>query len=169
MWDMNSNFEKGKQAWVELQSETARLRVEVDMETGEIGVQSGKFKIRDSNTFLVLQASEPLVGPRIIPLGWFYLPRSNEHAASVRLLRAHPELITRMNAEGRAAEREKKGADGWKSRSRTWPCTEKRLDVLHENTLLIWAAAPGSATATASRILPSTYKLPCCGTYSTCD
>ena len=119
MWDLNSSFEKRKQGWVELQSGTANLRLEIDMEDGEIAVQSGKFKIQENNTFLVLQGPGLLVSPKIIPLGKFDLRRSNKHAASVRLLREHPELIARINKEALAADRKRPDDDTWRDRSRT--------------------------------------------------
>src|SRR5262249_37392514 len=98
------------------------------MDTGEIEVQSGKFKIQENNTFLVLRGSGLLVSPKIIPLGKFDLHRSKKEAASVRLLREHPELVARINKEAMAADRTRKDADSWRDRSRTWPCTEKRFD-----------------------------------------
>ncbi len=52
-WKVASKFEKGKPGWAELQSEKATLRLSVNIETGEAGVQSDTFKISGSNTFLV--------------------------------------------------------------------------------------------------------------------
>ena len=166
-WNLNSSFEKSKQAWVELQSETANLRLEIDMDTGEIEVQSGKFKIQENNTFLVLQGPELLVSPKIIPLGKFDLRRSNKHAASVRLFREHPELIARINKEALAADRKRPDDDTWRDRSRTWPCTEKRLDVLHESPAVVWAAFPSAAASL--NLLNSVYSLPCCGSRHRCN
>ena len=167
MWELNSSFEKRKQGWVELQSETASLRLEIDMDAGEIEVQSGKFKILENNTFLVLQGPELLVSPKIIPLGKFDLRRSNKHAASVRLLREHPELIARINKEALAAHRKRPDDDTWRDRARTWPCTEKRLDVLHESPAVVWAALPSAAASLD--LLNSVYSLPCCGNHHRCN
>jgi len=166
MWDLNSGFEK-RQAWMELQSETASLRLEIDMDTGQIEVQSGKFKIQENNTFLVLQGPELLVSPKIIPLGKFGLRRANKHAASVRLLRDHPELIARINREALAADRKRPDSDTWRDRSRTWPCTEKRLDVLHESPAVVWAAFPFFSAS--PNLLNSAYSRPCCGSHHRCN
>jgi hypothetical protein len=98
-WKVDSRFEKGKPGWAELQSEKTTLRLSMDTETGGAEVQSGKFKIADSNTFLVLHAGEPSVPQKIIPLGVFDLPASKDQPASVLLLKANPELIERINKE----------------------------------------------------------------------
>jgi hypothetical protein len=166
-WDLNSSFKTKRRGWVELQSETASLRLEIDMDTGEVEVQSDKFKLHENNTFLVLQGPELLVSPKIIPLGEFDLRPSNRHAASVRLLREHPELIARINKEALAVDRKRPDHDTRRDRSRTWPCTEKRLDVLHENPVVVWAAF--SYAAASSRFLNSAYSLPCCGGHHRCN
>src|SRR5579863_1913437 len=70
-WKIDSKFEKGKPGWAELQSEKGTLRLSLDTETGEAGVQTGSFKISESNTFLVLHAGEPSAPQKIIPLGLF--------------------------------------------------------------------------------------------------
>ena len=101
-WKVDSKFEKGKPGWAELQSEKATLRLSMDTETGEAEVQSGKFKISESNTFLVLHTGEPSVPQKIIPLGVFELPTSKDQAAPVLLLRANPELMERINREAAA-------------------------------------------------------------------
>lgn len=98
-WKVDSKFEKGKPGWAELQSEKATLRLSVDTETGGAEVQSGKFKISESNTFLVLHAGEPSVPQKIIPLGVFDLPASKDQPASVLLLKANPDLMERINKE----------------------------------------------------------------------
>src|SRR5579862_2692987 len=95
-WKVNSKFEKGKPGWAEFQSEKATLRLSVDTETGAAEVQSGKFNISESNTFLVLHAGEPSVPQKIIPLGVFNLPASQDQPASVLLLKANPELLERI-------------------------------------------------------------------------
>jgi hypothetical protein len=98
-WKVDSKFEKGKPGWAELQSEKATLRLSMNTETGEAEVQSGKFKISESNTFLVLHAGEPSVPQNIIPLGVFDLPASKDQPAPVLLLKANPELMERINKE----------------------------------------------------------------------
>ncbi|MBZ5652709.1 MAG: hypothetical protein LAO18_19750 [Acidobacteriia bacterium] len=74
----------------------------MDTETGEAEVQSGKFKISESNTFLVLHTGEPSVPQKIIPLGVFDLPASKDQPAPVLLLKANPELMERINKEAAA-------------------------------------------------------------------
>jgi len=106
---LNSTFEKRKQGWVELHSGTANLPLEIDMDAGEIEVRSDKFKIQENNTFLVLQGPGLLVSPTVIPVGNFDLRRSNKHAASVRLLREHPELITGINKKPLLADSKRTG------------------------------------------------------------
>jgi hypothetical protein len=76
----------------------------VDTETGGAEVQSGKFKISESNTFLVLHAGEPSVPQKIIPLGVFDLPASKDQPASVLLLKENPELMQRINKETAAPD-----------------------------------------------------------------
>ncbi len=98
-WKVASKFEKGKPGWAEFQSEKATLRLSMNAETGEAEVQSGKFKISESNTFLVLHAGEPSISQKIIPLGMFDLPTSKDQPASVLLLRANPELMERINKD----------------------------------------------------------------------
>jgi hypothetical protein len=94
-WKIDSKFEKGKPGWAELQSEKATLRLSMNTDTGEAGVQTGKFKITESNTFLV-------------SLGIFGLPASkDQQPASVLLLRANPELMDRINKEAGTSERER--------------------------------------------------------------
>lgn len=103
-WKVDSKFEKGKPGWAELQSEKATLRLSMNTETGEAEVQSGKFKISESNTFLVLHAGEPSVPQKVIPLGVFDLPASKDQPASVLLLKANPELMERINKESTAGD-----------------------------------------------------------------
>ena len=67
-WKVASKFEKGKPGWAELQSEKATLRLSMNTDTGEAGVQSATFKIAESNTFLVLHTGEPSIPQKIIPL-----------------------------------------------------------------------------------------------------
>jgi hypothetical protein len=74
----------------------------MDTEAGGAEVQSGKFKISESNTFLVLHAGDPSVPQKIIPLGIFDLPASKDQPASVLLLKANPELMKRINKEATA-------------------------------------------------------------------
>ena len=104
-WKVASKFEKGRPGWAEFESEKVTLRLSVNTETGEAEVQSGKFKISESNTFLVLHAGEPAVPQKIISLGVFDLPASKDQPASVLLLRANPELMERINKEGVAGDR----------------------------------------------------------------
>lgn len=103
-WKVDSKFEKGKPGWAELQSEKATLRLWMNTETGDAEVQSGKFKIRESNTFLVLHTGEPLISEEIVPLGVFDIPASKERPASVLLLSGNPKLDERINKETKAVE-----------------------------------------------------------------
>jgi hypothetical protein len=98
-WKVDSKFEKSKPGWAELQSEKATLRLSMNTETGEAEVQSGKFKISESNTLLVLHTGEPSVPQKIISLGIFDLPASKDQPAPVLLLRANPALMERINKE----------------------------------------------------------------------
>jgi len=84
--------------------EKATLRLSMDTETRDAEVQSGKFKISESNSFLVLHAGELSVSQKIIPLGVFDLPASKDQPASVLLLKANPELMERINKEAAAPE-----------------------------------------------------------------
>jgi hypothetical protein len=103
-WKVDSKFEKGKPGWAELQSEKVTLRLSMNTETGEAEVQSGKFKISESNTFLVLHTGEPSVPQKIISLGIFDLPASKDQPASILLLRANPQLMERINKEAAAGD-----------------------------------------------------------------
>ena len=104
-WKINSKFEKGKPGWAELQSENVTLRLSLNAETGEAVVQSGTFRIVESNTFLVLHAGQPAIPQKVIPLGVFDLPSSADQPASVLLLRANPALMDRVNKEVKAEDR----------------------------------------------------------------
>lgn len=103
-WKVDSKFEKGKPGWAELQSEKTTPRLSMNTETGEAEVQSRKFKISESNTFLVLHTGEPSVPQKIISLGIFDLPASKDQPASVLLLRANPQLMERINKEAAAGD-----------------------------------------------------------------
>jgi hypothetical protein len=106
-WKVDSKFEKGKPGWVELQSEKVTLRLSMNTDSGEAGLQSGKFKITESNTFLVLHTAERSLPQKIVPLGIFELPLSkDQQPASVLLLRANPELMDRINKEVGTSEKE---------------------------------------------------------------
>ena len=98
-WKIESKFEKGKPGWVELRSEKTSLRLSLNTESGDAGVQSSNFKISESNTFLVLHTSEPSIAAKVIPLGVFDLPASKDQPASILLLQAHPEIMQRINKE----------------------------------------------------------------------
>ena len=98
-WKVDSKFEKGKPGWAELQSEKVTLRLWANTEAGDAEVQSSKFKINESNTFLVLHAGEPSIPQKIIPLGVFDIPASKDQPASILLLRVNPELMERINRE----------------------------------------------------------------------
>jgi hypothetical protein len=105
-WKADSKFEKGKPGRVELQSEKVTLRLSLNTDTGEAGVQSGNFKITENNTFLVLHTAEPSIPQKIVPLGIFDLPASkDQEPASVLLLRANPELMNRINKEAGISEK----------------------------------------------------------------
>jgi hypothetical protein len=101
-WKVDSKFEKGKPGWAELRSEKVTLRLSMSTETEEAEVQFFKFKMSESNTFLVLHAGEPSVPQKIIPLGVFDLPASKDQPASVLLLNANPGLMERINKEATA-------------------------------------------------------------------
>lgn len=101
-WKIDSKFEKGKPGWAELQSEKVTLRLSLNTETGDAEVQSGKFKISESNTFLVLHTGEPSAPQKIISLGIFDLPASKDQPASVLLLQANPQLMERINKDAAA-------------------------------------------------------------------
>jgi len=135
-WKVDSKFEKGKPGWAELQSEKVTLRLSMNTETGEAEVQSGKFKISESNTFLVLHTGEPSVPQKIISLGIFDLPASKDQPASVLLLRANPQLMERINKEAAAGEplafcerdcQPAIGADNWRNIAVTPPNKRLRL------------------------------------------
>jgi hypothetical protein len=91
-WKIDSKLEKGKPLWAEFKSENATLRLWLDPKTGETEIQSAKFNISVSNTFLVLHAGEPSVSQKIVPLGVFDLLASKDQPASVLSLRADPSL-----------------------------------------------------------------------------
>ena len=102
-WKVASKFGKGEPGWAELQSEKATLRLSMNTETGEAGVQSDTFKIGESNAFLVLHTGEPSTQQKVIPLGVFELPESKDQPASVMLIRANPSLMERINKEAATA------------------------------------------------------------------
>jgi hypothetical protein len=77
----------------------------MNTETGEAEVQSGKFKISEGNTFLVLHAGESSVPQKIVSLGVFDLPASKDQPASVLLLQANPDLMERINKEVATGDR----------------------------------------------------------------
>jgi hypothetical protein len=166
LWNINSKFE-GKQGWAELRSEKATLQLRIDMENGEAGVQSGKFKLTKSNVFLVLHTDELLVFQKIIPLGVFDLPASNDLPASVILLREHQELSTRINAEIRAGS-PGTGVGDKAGHQQMWPCTHESGDVLDEKDSLLGASLQVSAKLTSARLFSSTYTVPCCRSRSNC-
>jgi len=102
-WKVASKFEKGKPGWAELQSEKVTLRLSMNVETGEEGVQTGTFKASDGNTFLVLHTADARVPEKIIPLGTYELLPSKDQPASVLLLQSNPEIMERIKrkvAEG---------------------------------------------------------------------
>jgi hypothetical protein len=98
-WKTDSKFEKGKPGWAELKSDNATLRLSMNTETGEAEVQSGKFKVNENNTFLVLRVGQPSIPQKILPLGVFDIPASKDQPASVLLLQANPTLMGRINKE----------------------------------------------------------------------
>ena len=159
-WNMDSKFEKGKPGWAELQSENATLRLEINPETGEVAVQSRKFKVSESNTFLVLHTGELLVPQKVIPLGVFDLPPSNDKPASLLLLRAHLEVVERINKEARAGDhRSELGKTPGPSLTR--PCTPKRIDLDKTPSLRFGSAFFFPPVIARGRLLRSTYILPC--------
>ena len=104
-WKIASKFEKGKPGWAELQSEKITLRLSLNTETGEAGIQAGNFKIIESNTFLVLHVGESSVPQKIIPLGVFDLPASKDQPASVLLLQQNPGLLEGSTRKQQLANR----------------------------------------------------------------
>jgi len=160
LWKMDSKFEKGKPGWAALQSENATLRVEINPETMEVRVQSGKFNINESNTFLVLHMGELLVPHKIISLGVFDLPPSNDKPSSLLLLQAHPELIERINKEARAGDHRIELGDRSPDHSLARPCIERRIGLLNKNAS--WSVkAVFPAGLAQDKILRSPGKLPC--------
>jgi hypothetical protein len=97
-WKVASKFEKDKPSWAELKSEKATLRLSMNTETGDVGVQSATFKVSEYNTFLVTHTGDS-IPQKIIPLGVFELLASKDQAASVMLMRANPTLVERINKE----------------------------------------------------------------------
>jgi hypothetical protein len=160
-WNIDSKFEKGKPGWAELQSENVTLRLEINPETGEVAVQSRKFKVRESNTFLVLHTGELLVPQEVIPLGVFVLPPSNNKAASLLLLRAHLEVVERINKEARGGDnRSELGKTPYPSLTR--PCTPKPIALLDKTpSLRVGTAFLFPPLIARGRLLRSTYILPC--------
>jgi len=155
LWKMDSKFEKGKPGWAELHSENATLRVEINLETKEARVQCGKFTINKSNTFLVLHIGELLVPQKIIPLGVFDLPPSNDKPSSLLLLQAHPELIERISKEARAGDPRIELRDRSPYPSLARPCIEKGIG-------LSWGIkAVFPASFAQGKIVNSPDRLPC--------
>ena len=97
-WQVASKFEKDKPSWAELKSEKATLRLSMNTETGEVGVQSTTFKVSENNTFLVLRTGDS-TPQKIVPLGVFELLASKDQPAAVMLMRANPALVERINKE----------------------------------------------------------------------
>lgn len=161
LWKMDSKFEKGKGGWAELQSEIAKLRLEIDTKTGQVRVQSTKFKISERNTFLVLHSGEPEVLQKIIPLGKLYLPPSKDQPASILLLRAHPELVERIKLEIRAGDHNSKVRNSTRHDELTRPCSERR-DLLPEDPIMLGAALRFPTEIPGRSILRTTYSVPCC-------
>src|SRR5215469_783603 len=160
LWNLDSQFEKGKPGWAELRSEVATLHLEIDPATGEAGVQRTKFNIRTSNTFLVLHRGELLVPHTIIPLGVFELPVSDDNPALL-LLQAHPELKERINRETRIDDFNSGTPNQWRP-SIEEPCSEKRINLLQKNTswslFRTFLFAPAT---TAETNLKVSYTRPC--------
>jgi len=161
LWNMDSQFEKGKLGWAELRSEVATLHLEIDPETGQAGVQRKKFNIRTSNTFLVLHMGELLIPHTIIPLGVFKLPTSDDNPASLLLLQAHPELTERINREIRADDFNRGTPNQWHP-SLEGPCSEKRINLLQKNTTWnLFRTLLSPLGSTAGRSLEVSYTPPC--------
>ena len=98
-WKVVTHLEKGKPAWAEFRSEKVTLHLWMDLDVGDVEVQTRKFSIIEANTFLVLHVAEPSTPQKIIPLGVFDLPSSAGEPASVLLLRANPDLVSRIKKE----------------------------------------------------------------------
>ena len=155
LWKMDSKFEKGKPGWAELHSENATLRVEINPETKEARVQCGKYTINKSNTFLVLHMGELLVPQKIIPLGVFDLPLSNDKPSALLLLQAHPELIERINKEARAGDPRIEPGDRTPYQSLPRPCIERRIGLSWGINVVF------PASFARDKILNSPDRLPC--------
>ena len=93
-WKIASKFEKGKPGWAELQSEKVTLRLSLNVQAVEAGVQSGNF----------MHTGEPSIAQKIIPLGVFNVPASTDQPASVLLLQGNPQLMERINKEVTASQ-----------------------------------------------------------------
>jgi hypothetical protein len=92
-WKIASDLKKGSSGWAEFRSEKATLRLSLNPETGEAEVQSGKFNLAVSNTFLVLHTGDPTIPQKIVPLGTFDLPKSTDQPASILLLKQTPAIV----------------------------------------------------------------------------
>jgi hypothetical protein len=98
-WKIASAFKKGSPGWAEFRSEKATLRLWLNPETGDAEVQSDKFNLAISNTFLVLHTGETAVSPNIVPLGTFDLPKSGDQPAAILLLKENPALAERIKKQ----------------------------------------------------------------------
>lgn len=159
VWNIDSKFEKGKPGWAMLQSENVTLHVEINPEAGEVTIQSRKFKVTESNTFLVLHTGELVVPQKVIPLGVFRLPQSNGALPpSLLFLRAHLELVVRIKKETRTGDRT--STPGKSSYSFTRPCMQKHVDFSSKTAgvenLFLTSRLIGPA-----KFLKSSYTLPC--------
>ncbi len=153
-WNMDVKLEDGRPGWAELRSENITVRVDIYPETWEVAIQASRFSVRQSNTFLVLHTGELLVPQKVIPLGVFDLPPSTDKPASVLLLRAHLQLADRIDTEARAGI-ENAPIGRFSHRSLIPPCKT------------LGSAFRFPPAANGAKLLPSTYALPCRGSFST--
>lgn len=102
-WKVASQFGRGSTGWYELRSEQVILRAAVDTESGEVEVQTSKFKLKQNNVFVVVHTADSATPQRIIPLGEYTIPASSaDQPAPVLFLQANPEIMVRIRSEAEA-------------------------------------------------------------------
>lgn len=160
LWNFASNFEGGKPEWAELQSQNLRLHIEFYPETWEVAVQSNKFRVKESNTFLVIYTGKLLVPQKVIPLGVFDFPPSTSTPASLLLLQAHQQLVQRINKEAKDdINRSEFGNSPYHFLTR--PC-QKNIDLLYRNpSLSLGTALLLPSLVPREKLLRINYTLPC--------
>lgn len=158
-WEVAYSFQDGQPEWVELQSLNARLHIEIYPETSEVAVQSSKFQVRKSNTFLVLHTGQLGVPQEVISLGFFDLPSSADDAPSVLLLQAHQELVKRIAEEGKTEVYS--GQFRRPPERPLQPCTPKNINSFFRNGTSSFRTVRFPSAKNREKVLPITYALPC--------